>query len=84
MSIGMSPFEIVHGYKPRKPLDLLPMSPHATVSELLGFLSQTKHLHMFMTCIMRSINKFKQVMPNINFKPIHVGITLHLAEEIMS
>jgi hypothetical protein len=28
-SIGMSPVEIVHCYKPRKPLDLLPMSPHA-------------------------------------------------------
>jgi hypothetical protein len=25
-SIGMSPFEVVHGYKSRKPLDLLPMS----------------------------------------------------------
>ena len=26
-TIGMSPFEVVHGYKARKPLDLLPMSP---------------------------------------------------------
>ena len=32
-SIGTSPFEVVHGYKPRKPLDLLPMSLHAKVSE---------------------------------------------------
>jgi hypothetical protein len=29
----MSPFEVVHGYKPRKPLDVLPMSLHAKVSE---------------------------------------------------
>jgi hypothetical protein len=26
-TIGMSPFEVVHDYKARKPLDLLPMSP---------------------------------------------------------
>uniref|UniRef100_A0A7N2LQA1 Uncharacterized protein n=1 Tax=Quercus lobata TaxID=97700 RepID=A0A7N2LQA1_QUELO len=27
-SIGASPFEVVHGYTPRRPLDLLPVSPH--------------------------------------------------------
>ena len=32
-SIGMSPFEVIYGYKPRKPLDLIPMSLHARVSE---------------------------------------------------
>uniref|UniRef100_A0A2N9HNF0 RNA-directed DNA polymerase n=1 Tax=Fagus sylvatica TaxID=28930 RepID=A0A2N9HNF0_FAGSY len=32
-TIGMSPFEVVHGYKARKPLDLLPMSPHVRMSE---------------------------------------------------
>ena len=32
-SIGASPFEVVHGYTPRKPLDLLPMSPHVRISE---------------------------------------------------
>ena len=32
-SIGASSFEIVHGYTPRKPLDLLPMSPHVRISE---------------------------------------------------
>jgi hypothetical protein len=31
-SIGMSPFEVMHGYKRRKPLDFLPMSPHGRVS----------------------------------------------------
>ena len=30
----MSPFEVVHGYKARKPLDLLPMSPSIQMSEL--------------------------------------------------
>ena len=32
-SISASPFEVVHGYAPRKPLDLLPMSPHVKISE---------------------------------------------------
>ena len=32
-SIGTSPFEVVHGYTPRKPLDLLPISPHVRISE---------------------------------------------------
>jgi len=25
-AIGMSPFKVVHGYKPRKPIDLIPMT----------------------------------------------------------
>jgi hypothetical protein len=32
-TIGMSPFEVVHGYKARKPLDLLPMSAQVRMSE---------------------------------------------------
>ena len=32
-SIGASPFEVVHGYITRKPLDLLPMSPHVRISK---------------------------------------------------
>ena len=32
-SLGASPFEVVHGYTPRKPLDLLPMSPHVRISK---------------------------------------------------
>ena len=32
-SIGASPFKVVHGYTPRKPLDLLPVSPHVRISE---------------------------------------------------
>ena len=31
-SIGKSPFEIVYGYKPRKPADLIPLPHHARVS----------------------------------------------------
>jgi hypothetical protein len=45
-SIGMSPFEVVHGYKPRRPLDLLPMSPHARVFEsAVEFASRMHDLH---------------------------------------
>ncbi|XP_038970995.1 uncharacterized protein LOC120104238 [Phoenix dactylifera] len=29
----MSPFEVVYGYKARKPLDFLPMSPHVSIFE---------------------------------------------------
>jgi len=32
-SIGISPFEVVHGYKPRKPIDLIRMTQHPRVSE---------------------------------------------------
>ena len=32
-SIGASPFEVVHEYTPKKPLDLLPISPHVRISE---------------------------------------------------
>jgi hypothetical protein len=42
-TIGISPFEVVHGYPPRKPLDLLPMSPHVRVSESAEAFAQ--HLH---------------------------------------
>uniref|UniRef100_A0A2N9E2R4 Integrase catalytic domain-containing protein n=1 Tax=Fagus sylvatica TaxID=28930 RepID=A0A2N9E2R4_FAGSY len=42
-SLGISPFELVHDYPPRKPLDLLPMSPHVRVSESAEAFVQ--HLH---------------------------------------
>ncbi|GFY87387.1 hypothetical protein Acr_05g0010260 [Actinidia rufa] len=45
-SIGMSPFEVVHGFKPRKPVDLLPMSPHTRVSESAeSFARHARELH---------------------------------------
>ena len=53
-SIGASPFEVVHGYTPRKPLDLFPMSPHVRISE------SAEALHdIFMICIMRFAKKFR-------------------------
>ena len=41
--IGASPFEVVHGYTPRKPLDLLPMSPHVRIFESVEVFAQ--HIH---------------------------------------
>jgi len=46
----MSPFEVVHGYKPRKPLDLLPMSIHTRVSESAEFFARRiQDLHIEIT-----------------------------------
>ena len=42
-SIGMIPFKVIHGYKPRKPLDLLPMSIHVRVSESAKYFAQKIH-----------------------------------------
>ena len=47
-SIRMSPFEVVYGYQPRQPIDLIPMAPHHTrISELAAsFASYIYDLHM--------------------------------------
>ena len=46
----MSPFEVVHGYKTRKPLDLLPMFLNARVSELAeSFARRIQDLHIEIT-----------------------------------
>ena len=41
--IGASSFEVVHGYTPRKPLGLLPMSPHVRISESVEAFA--RHIH---------------------------------------
>lgn len=63
----MSPFEIVHGYKPRRPLDLLPMSPHARVSKFA--VESTSHLLELYI----EINK-KILVSNIKYK---IQVDLH-------
>jgi hypothetical protein len=57
----MSSFEVVHGYKPRKPLYLLPMSLHTTVSELTeSFARKIQDLH---------VEIFKQIhVINVQYK----------------
>ena len=50
MSNGMIPFEVVHGYKPRKPLNILLMSLHAKVFELAKFFTRKiQNLHIEIT-----------------------------------
>ena len=45
-STGKSPFEIVHGYKPNRPLDLIPLPVHTRVSESAeSFAHHVKNLH---------------------------------------
>ena len=46
-TIGMSPFEVVHGYQPRQHIDLIPMTPHHTrMSEsAASFASHIHNLH---------------------------------------
>jgi hypothetical protein len=46
----MSPFKVVHDYKPRKPLDLLSISLHAKVSESAeSFIRRIQDLHIEIT-----------------------------------
>ena len=47
MSIGMSLFEVVHGYKPRKPINLIPMTYHLRVSESASASAFASHIHNF-------------------------------------
>ena len=62
-SIGASPFEVVHGYTPRKPLNLLPMSPHVRISESAEAFA--RHIHDLHNEIRKK--KFSQVILNIKF-----------------
>ena len=58
-SIGMSPFEVVHGYKPRKPTDLIPLPQHARVSSTAeSFTQHRKELHKN---IRNHINKSNEI-----------------------
>ena len=42
-TIGMSPAEVAYGFKPRQPIDLIPMSQYARTSESAS--AFTSHLH---------------------------------------
>uniref|UniRef100_A0A2N9GME3 Reverse transcriptase n=1 Tax=Fagus sylvatica TaxID=28930 RepID=A0A2N9GME3_FAGSY len=64
-SLGISPFEVVHGYPPRKPLDLLPMSPHVRVSEFAEAFAQ--HLHDLHHEIRNKIQASTAVIPDTPF-----------------
>jgi predicted transcriptional regulator len=42
-TVDMSPFKVVHGYKARKPLDLISMSPQVCMSESAEAFA--RHIH---------------------------------------
>ena len=75
--IRMSQFEIVHGYKPKKHIDLIPMTHHLRVSEYAS--TFTSHVHNFYKEITR---KFKKVMYIINFMLIYTSCILNLIRVI--
>ena len=53
-STGKSPFEVVHGYKPRTPIDLIPMSPLHKVFESVESFAQ--HMHDLYKTICDQLN----------------------------
>ena len=53
----MSPFEIVHGYKLKKPIDLIPMTQHPRVSESASAFAS--HIHDLHKEITKKIQKNK-------------------------
>ena len=53
-TIGMSLFEVVYGFKARKPLDLLPMSPQVCMSESAEAFA--RHVHNLHKDISNSIH----------------------------
>ena len=65
---GLNPFEIVNGYKPRKPVDLIPMAHHhSRVSDSLStFVSHIRALHKEI--------KEKIMKNNANYKLLQIYI----------
>ena len=53
-STGKSPFQIVHGYYPRTPIDFVPLPPHMRVSEPAK--KYAKHIHDLHAKIRRKIS----------------------------
>ena len=71
-----SPFEIVHGYQPNKPLDLIPLPVHAKVSESAEHFAQhVKNLHKEITQKIKMSNDAykKQADSRKYFKEFSVG-----------
>ena len=71
-SISASPFEVMHGYTPRKPLDLLPMSPHVRIFESAEAFA--RHIHDLHSEIRKKIQ-----VSNSQYK-IHADIHRHHVE----
>jgi len=57
----MIPFKVLHGYKPRKPIDLIPMTQHSRLFE--STFAFALHIH---ESHKKSVRKFRKVMRSIN------------------
>ena len=64
MSICMSPFEVVHDYKLRKPIDLILMTHHSRVSES----ASTSYVH----------NLHKEINNKIQYNNAHYKSYINL------
>ena len=74
-SIGMSPFEIVHGYTPRRPLDLLPMSPHDRISvSAVEFASHMHELHKEINKRIHASNFKYKTQANLHRLHLHFDV----------
>ena len=66
-STGKSPFEIVHGYKPRRPIDLIPLSSHARVSKFVeSYAQHIKELHKEISKKIQMSNEVYKHMTNLH------------------
>jgi len=73
----MSPFEVVYGYKPKKPIDFIYMMHHRRVSKSASaFASHVHDLHK------ETVRKFKKIMHTINFMLICTAGILNLMRVI--
>ena len=74
----MSSFEVIHGYKHKKLIDLIFMTQHPRVSESASALASHVHdLHK------KSVRKFRKIMLNINLMLICTVGALNLIKVIM-
>ena len=66
-SIGKSPFEVVHGYKPKRPLDLVPLPAHARVSESAeSYAQHLKDLYKEISQKIQTSNEFYKHTANLH------------------
>ncbi|CAA3008078.1 DNA RNA polymerases superfamily [Olea europaea subsp. europaea] len=75
-SLGMSPFEAVHEYKPREPLDLIPMSPQARASvSAEAFAQHLRDLHIEINKQLEASNAQYKLQADLHKRHIefHVG-----------
>ena len=65
----MSPSEVVHNYKPEKPIDLIPMTLHPKVSEFAStFVSHIHDLHKKISKKIQESNAHYKTHANLHRK----------------